>query len=306
MTTLDQLILTKVPFLTDGGIETELIHHDHFDLPQFSAFVLLFDEMGQAALSRYYNRYLDLAETRDRGFVLDTATWRANLGWAARLGLAEADIRQANRLAAALARDLKSRRAWSDQIVINGCLGPAGDGYGPGKILSPETAGELHAAQLETLAEEAVEMVTALTLTHTGEAIGIARRAQSLGLPVALSFTVELDGRLPVGQTLADAIAEVDDATGGAPLFYGINCAHPTHFLDRLRGAWLSRIGLIRANASAQSHKVLDAIAELDDGDPLEFGVLNADVARRLPNLKIIGGCCGADTRHIAAVATWV
>lgn len=304
MTALNLLLSTEKPFLTDGGLETELIFHDHLDLPLFSAFVLLFTAEGRDALRRYFNRFLDLAETTGRGFVLDTATWRANMGWAGALGLAEADIREANRLGAELAQDLRGARSWADRIVVNGCIGPGGDGYSAAQRFTPEAASDLHAPQIEALARGKVDMVTALTLTHTGEAIGILRRAAVVGLPAAISFTVELDGRLPSGQSLSDAIAEVDDATGGTAVYYGINCAHPTHFLDRLRGAWLGRIGVVRANASAKSHAELDVATVLDDGDPLEFGVLCADLSRRLPGLKVIGGCCGTDHRHVSAAAS--
>jgi S-methylmethionine-dependent homocysteine/selenocysteine methylase len=114
---------------------------------------------------------------------------------------------------------------------------------------------------------------------------------------------VETDGRLPDGTTLADAIARVDDTSGGSPLFYGINCAHPTHFADQLQDPWRDRIGLIRANASTLSHAELDQATELDDGDPEEFGLLNGALAAQLPGLRIVGGCCGSDCRHVAAVA---
>lgn len=303
MTPLDRLLATKRPFLNDGGLETELIYHDKLDLPQFAAFVLMRDEDGRQALRRYFNRYLDLAEAEGRGFLLDTPTWRANLSWAPKLGLGNAEIRAVNQQAVELARGLRGARSWADRILINGSIGPAGDGYAPDQQLTPEAAYDLHAPQLESFAAAKVDLATAATMTHVGEAIGLARRAQSLGLPIALSFTVETDGKLPVGTLLADAIAAVDDATGGAPIYYGINCAHPTHFAGILQGDWLQRIGLVRANASRLSHAELDVATELDDGDPEEFGTLHGELARLLPNLRVIGGCCGTDTRHVAAAA---
>lgn len=306
MAGLDQLLRSPRPWLSDGGLETELIWQDGIDLPLYSAFVLLFDPAGRQALARYFTRYLDLAEAQGRGFVLDTATWRANMGWAGAHGLSEADIRAVNRQAVDLAQDLRAARPWADRIAISGVVGPLADGYRPGAAPSAARAFDLHAPQIEALTQAGVDLIQALTLTTPGEALGIARRAMALGQPVALSFTLELDGRLPSGQTLTDAIAQIDDATGGAPVFYGINCAHPTHFLDRLRGAELARIGLIRPNASARSHAELEAARDLDAGDPLEFGVLCADVARRLPDLRILGGCCGTDVRHVAAAAGWV
>ena len=303
MSVLAQLLTTPEPFLTDGGIETTMIFDEGFDLPHFAAFVLYDSAEGRAALARYFNRYMDIADRAGRGFVLDTATWRANAGWADRLGLSPADVRAINRRAVEAARALRAGRALAGRIAINGCIGPADDGYAPGQLLSAEAAQALHRPQIEALAEAGADLATALTMTHVGEATGIARAAAAAGLPVALSFTLETDGRLPDGTGLGEAIAAVDAATGGSPVYYGINCAHPTHFADRLDGDWVGRIGVIRANASRRSHAELDEAADLDAGDPVEFGALHGQLARRLPQLRLLGGCCGTDHRHVEAVA---
>jgi S-methylmethionine-dependent homocysteine/selenocysteine methylase len=159
-------------------------------------------------------------------------------------------------------------------IVVSGCVGPRGDGYDPGAAMSPDRAQAYHARQIGALAGSEADMVTAITMTNAAEAIGVTRAARAAGMPVAISFTVETDGRLPTGQRLAEAIAEVDEATGGAPAYYMINCAHPTHFEPTLAGggAWLGRIRGIRANASRLSHAELDEAPELDDGNPAELG----------------------------------
>jgi S-methylmethionine-dependent homocysteine/selenocysteine methylase len=145
------------------------------------------------------------------------------------------------------------------------------------------------------------DFVNALTLTYSGEAIGIARAANAVGLPVAISFTVETDGRLPGGETLADAIAAVD---GSAKVdYFMVNCAHPTHFTGALAdGEWRDRVWGVRANASAKSHAELDEAEELDSGDPQELASHYPELRERLPNLRVAGGCCGTDERHIAAI----
>ena len=303
MTRLDALLSSDRPFLTDGGLETDLIFNDGCELPLFSAFVLLDSDEGRLTLRRYFDRYLDVAEASGRGFVLDTPTWRANAGWAGQHGRSIDDVRRINAAAVRLARDIRASRSWAERILINGSIGPAGDGYAVERRLTPEAAEALHAPQIESFAREGVDLAIALTMTHVGEAIGIATAARKLGLPFGLCFTVETDGCLPDGTTLGDAIAAVDDATGGSPLFHGINCAHPTHFAGQLSGAWLGRIGVIRANASRLSHAELDLATELDDGDPDEFGRLAGELVTGLPGLRIIGGCCGSDCRHVAAVA---
>jgi len=303
MASLDLLLGSEVPFLTDGGLETDLIFNDCYELPLFSAFVLLDSESGRAALKNYFDRYLDVAEEHGRGFVLDTPTWRANAGWAAQHGLSLDDIRQINTEAVRFAREIRSSRSWVDRILINGSIGPAGDGYSVERKLTPEVAQELHTPQIEAFAKECVDLAIALTMTHASEAIGVAKAAQALGVPIGICFTVETDGKLPDGTGLAEAIFAVENATDSSPIFYGVNCAHPTHFMGELVGPWLLRIGVIRANASILSHAELDTATELDDGDPDEFGRLYGSLAARLPSLRIVGGCCGSDCRHVAAVA---
>jgi S-methylmethionine-dependent homocysteine/selenocysteine methylase len=299
---LDRLLSSSNPFISDGGMETDLIFHEGADLPQFASFVLLDSDEGREMLRRYAVSYFDMAQAAGRGFVLGTPTWRANGGWGPKLGLGNAGIKDVNRRAVTFARDLRDAHPWRDHILLEGVLGPAGDGYAPDQLLTPTEAARLHSAQLETFAEGSVDIATAFTITHTGEAIGIAGRARELGLPFALSFTVETDGRLPTGQDLDSALDEVEAATDGYCQYYGINCAHPEHFEDQLPKDWLHRIGVIRPNASRCSHAELDEATELDDGDPEEFGLLYAKLAGRLPGLRVIGGCCGSDIRHIKAL----
>ena len=299
---LDRLFSSPEPFISDGGLETDLIFHEGAEMPLFASFVLLESPQGREMLRRYAVSYLDLAQAAKRSFVLGTPTWRANGGWGPKLGYDDPGIRDVNRRAVAFARDLRNAHPWRDHILIEGVLGPAGDGYAPEQLLTPIEAARLHSAPLETFAEEGVDIASAFTITHPGEAIGMVNRARDLGLPFALSFTVETDGRLPTGQDLDSALDEVETATGGYVRYYGINCAHPEHFSDQLPSRWLNRIGMVRLNASRCSHAELDDATELDDGDPQEFGALCAEMAKRLPRLRVVGGCCGSDIRHIKAL----
>jgi S-methylmethionine-dependent homocysteine/selenocysteine methylase len=142
-------------------------------------------------------------------------------------------------------------------------------------------------------------------MNYAEEAIGIASAAQKADLPVVISFTVETDGNLPTGQSLRSAIEQVDEATAGYPSYYMINCAHPTHFEHVLTGerAWLERIRGIRANASHRSHAELNEAPDLDDGNPVELGMQYSRLKDRLPNLNVMGGCCGTDHRHVQQIA---
>ena len=293
-------------FLTDGGIETSLIFHRGLDLPDFAAFVLLEDEKGIAELRRYYEPYLALARERGVGFVLESPTWRSSSRWGEGLGYSAERLDQVNRRGIELMRELRDEAdAPGTSFVISGCVGPQGDGYSPEELLTAEEAQRYHAPQIGSFAAAGVDMVTAITMTYPEEAIGFARAAVEAGIPSAVSFTVETDGRLPNGESLGEAIERTDDATDAAPAYYMINCAHPTHFDEVLDGAgeWVRRIRGLRANASTLSHAELDEADELDDGDPEDLGDRYAQLTEKLPALTVVGGCCGTDSRHVSAIA---
>ena len=295
---------TGRPWFSDGGLETDIIYNQGFDLPHFAAFSLLGDEAGEAALTRYFEGYMTLAAQNGTGFVLDTATWRAGQVWGERLGLGKSQVAAVNAAAVAYARGLRTR--WSHlPVVVNGVVGPSADGYRVDQEMSAWHARMAHAVQVEALAKAGADMITAMTMTHVTEAIGIAGAATAAGLPCVVSFTVGTEGRLPSGQPLDEAIYDVEQLET-PPLWYMVNCAHPDHFAALLDPSqhWTQRIGGIRANASRASHADLDQATELDAGNPQEFGALYADLAQRLPNLRVIGGCCGTDHRHIHAAGT--
>jgi len=291
-------------FVTDGGLETDLIFNRGIELPQFAAFVLLDDAAGMAALLDYYEGFVDIARERRAGFILDTPTWRANRDWGQRLGYDRARLADANKRWAEVLAEL--RAAWAPSglpIVLDGLLGPRGDGYVPGERMSAEEAAAYHGEQVASFADTAVEMVSVLTINYVEEAVGVAHAAAEHGLPSAISFTVETDGRLPSGQPLAEAIDQVDAESGTAPAYFMVNCAHPTHFEGVLDDAAIrERIRGVRANASTLSHAELDESEELDAGDPDDLAAGYERLRSQLPNLTVLGGCCGTDHRHVAAI----
>jgi len=293
-------------FVTDGGIETTLIFHHGLELPEFAAFDLLKNAEGTAQLRRYYEPYVRLAREQGLGLVLESPTWRANPDWAERIGYTRAELDTLNRKAIALMEGIRDEQDPGAPIVISGCVGPQGDGYEPDAILSAEKAELYHSMQIGTFAETAADMVTAITMTYSAEAIGVTRAARAGGLPVVISFTLETDGSLPSGQSLASAIEEVDRETDTTPAYYMINCAHPTHFEGALQsgGAWIERIGGLRTNASIKSHAELDEAEELDEGDPRDLATRHAALMEQLPRVNVLGGCCGTDDRHVAAICS--
>jgi S-methylmethionine-dependent homocysteine/selenocysteine methylase len=287
-------------FITDGGMETTLIFKQGLDLPHFAAFVLLDDPDGVEALRAYYRSYIEIAQNRGVGIVLDTPTWRANADWGEKLGYDAGALVDVNRRAVALLEELRTPEA-----RVSGCVGPRGDGYQVGEEMTADEARRYHAPQIETFARTSADLVSALTLTYAAEATGIVRTAGQL--PVVISFTVETDGGLPSGQPLGEAISQVDAETDGAADYFMVNCAHPTHFLEVLEPApWLERLRGVRANASKKSHAELDEAEELDEGDPRDLAARYLELGERLPNLTVVGGCCGTDHRHVDAMCAAV
>lgn len=286
--------------LTDGGLETTLIFHDGVDLPYFAAFPLLDSDEGNEVLDRYVDSYVDVARRYDVPLIVETPTWRASADWADLLGMTPEHLADLNRRSV----EAVASRSAGVELIPSGCVGPRGDGYVADLAMTADGARTYHRAQIEALRDGGAPVVTAITMTNSAEATGIAQAAADAGVASVISFTVETDGRLPSGETLGDAIRAVDDATGASPAYYMINCAHPTHFDATLEPSeWMRRIRGIRANASTMSHAELDEADELDAGDPVDLARRYERLRATFPHLTIFGGCCGTDTRHIAATA---
>jgi homocysteine S-methyltransferase len=297
--------LDKRLFITDGGLETTLIFHEGLDLPYFAAFDLLKSDKGRRVLQAYYERYAAMARSQAVGLILEAPTWRANPDWAHKLGYSDDTLAAANRQAIALLAHVRREyETAASPMVISGNLGPRGDGYRAEARMSANEARAYHLAQIATFAETEADMVAAFTINYTDEAIGIVQAAKSCELPIAISFTLETDGRLPAGDSLREAVERTDATTDSYVAYYMINCAHPTHFKNVLRdgGDWLTRIRGLRANASRRSHAELDEASNLDDGNPHELGAQYGALDRILPHIAVVGGCCGTDHRHVEEI----
>ncbi len=292
--------------LTDGGLETVLVFEDGLDLPAFAAFPLMDTEDGRNRLRRYFRDYLRVAAEAGAGFVLETPTWRANDDWGAQLGYSPGDLGRVAQQSVEMAQGLRADWDGDSRVLISGCIGPRGDGYVPGRTMSAPEAADYHRRQVGDLATAGADLVTTFTLSYVDEAIGIVAAAAERGIPAVVGLTVETDGRLPSGTPLGEAIEGVDRATGSAAAWFMVNCAHPEHVLAGLPDSdepWVSRIGAFRGNASRLSHAELDEAQELDDGDPDDLARGYLALRERMPALRVIGGCCGTDVRHVAAVA---
>ena len=295
-------------FITDGGMETVLVFQEGIEIAEFAAIDLMRRADGPGIVNAYMAPYVDIATSSGLGLVMETATWRASPDWGPKIGFADdEELAAANRMAVQLVQNMRvANETAATPIVVSGNIGPRGDGYDPGEIMTVAEATDYHSWQASIFAQTSADMLCALTMTNVNEATGVARAAQAVGMPVAISFTVETDGHLPTGQALSEAIEEVDAASGGYPAYFMINCAHPTHFVDKLTsgGDWVMRVRGLRANASKCSHEELDNAEVLDDGDPVELGGELAAIRRSLPHITVVGGCCGTDHRHIGEIAS--
>jgi S-methylmethionine-dependent homocysteine/selenocysteine methylase len=293
-------------FLTDSGLETFLYFDKGIDLPDFAVFPLLQKAEVRSELIAYMERHIDIALDAGVGFILETPTWRANADWGTKHGYNRDRLAEINRDSVELMQELvRNHETPQSKMVVSGNIGPRGDGYNPVALMTPDEAQAYHSEQIVTFAEAGADLVTALTITHVGEAVGITRAAQAADIPAVISFTTETDGCIPEGKDLGAAIRDVDDLTNKGPAYYMINCAHPTHFEGALAAGeeWITRLKGIRANASAKSHKELDNSTELDRGNPIELGAQYRNLRDQFPHVTVLGGCCGTDHHHIECIS---
>jgi len=289
-------------FLTDGGLETTLIFKHGIDLPHFASFDLLMKAEGRKVLQEYYLDYINISKPKCKGFILEAPTWRASPDWIEKIGYSFDQMDFINKTAISELEIIRDNHEKEDfKMPISACIGPRGDGYSPKNKMNSELAEEYHSHQIRILAETNADLVSALTINYIEEAIGIVNAAKKYNIPVVISYTVEIDGKLPSGESLKEAITTLDELTDNYVSYFMINCAHPNHFKNELKatGNWSGRIGGIRANASTKSHAELDESVTLDEGDKDDLAICYKDLKVLLPNLHVIGGCCGTDHTHM-------
>jgi homocysteine S-methyltransferase len=294
-------------FLTDTGLETTLIFRDHYELPSFASFVLLANDEGRQRMAEYYRSHAAIAQALGAGFIFESVGWRASSDWGKQIGYSPEALDEVNRDSIALMAEVQGEFDSSEMpTVLSGCIGPRGDAYNPASLMTEKEAETYHRHQIQTYSATEADMISALTLSYSAEAIGIVRAAAALDMPVAIAFTVETDGSLPSGMLLGDAIKSVDEATDAAAAYFMINCAHPTHFETVLddHADWVQRIRGLRANSSRKSHAELDESEELDAGDPDDLARGYARLRSRFPKLNVLGGCCGTDEFHLQRIAS--
>ena len=287
--------------LTWTGFETDLIFSHGAELPGFAAYPLLKNAQGRGLLQQGYQKVMAQATRVGAVAILESATWVANPDRGKAIGYGLEDLAEANRSALRLMAQTRNT-AGGPEVLLSANIGPREDAYAPQNRMSVAEAQDYHEMQLRWLADTEADFVTAYTMSYPAEAAGMVRAAQATELPIVVAFTVETDGRLPTGIALDEAIAKVDATTDGHASYFMVNCAHPSHIATALTAPLCrQRVCGLVANASRCSHTELDAASTLDQGNPTEFGIELADLARAHPQVRVLGGCCGTDMRHLAA-----
>ena len=291
-----------------GGIETWLQYMDGFELRHFCLFELLDDERGVACLTDFHRKIVEGAVAHGFGVINEGLHYRASRDWGKLIGYSREGLEEINIRGVEFYKDFAREYDNPDTpMIVGGVIGPRGDAYDVGRTPDATEAEDYHSEQILTLKKAGVDQLTALTFTSVEEAIGFTRAAKAADLPVVVSFFVKQGGRLSAGETLEEAIAKVDAATDSAPVYYMINCTHPTEFEPALTsGDWTLRLGGFMPNAVAMDTLSLCKLGHIEDGDPEELGGQMADLARRFPHVHVWGGCCGTDGRHIGQIARQV
>ncbi len=290
---------TETKFLIWAGTGTDLIFNRNIELPGFASFPLLERAETRAVLKDQMVELTGLASKMGLASIVDAPTWMANAKRAAALGYDATQLDAINQDAVALMCEVRDEAA--GDVLVSACIGPARDPYTQEPPMTVEEAHAYHQPQVNSVKTAGADLATAYTFNQASEAAGVARAAKQAGLPLIVSFVVETDGNLNNGQRLDDAISEVDALTEASPIFYMVNCAHPSHFRSSLTDN--PRLRGVVVNASRCSHEELDEADALDAGDPEELGREVAELFAFHPAMTVFGGCCGTDMRHLSEMA---
>jgi homocysteine S-methyltransferase len=302
-----KLLAASPVILGEGAVIERLRRSGNIQLDEHVVnSALIYQEAGRSALEAICRQYLEIGQRHNLPLLLSTPTWRAGRDRIAAAGLTGCDLNGDNFHFLAEIRD--SYGDYAGQVAICGLMSCRGDAYKPEDAMTAIAAAEFHAFQAEALAKAGVDLLLAATLPAVSEAIGLARAQAATGLPYMVSFVARPEGTLLDGTPLNEAIATIDAAVSPCPLAYMINCTHASVFRSAMRNEINSSplvrervIGLL-ANTAALSPEELDASPELVEEAPETFGSAVSALHGEL-GIKVLGGCCGTDQRHIDCLA---
>ncbi len=301
-------VLRRAPVVLTEGAVIERLRRDRAVTlgPHVLNLALLYDADGRRRLTRLYRQYLDIGQAYNLPMLVLTPTWRANPERVRAAGLADCDV---NADAARCMTALRSSYGpYAKHVYVGGLLGPRGDAYSAADALATDDAYAFHRPQAAALAAAGVDFLLAATLPAVGEALGMARALAACDCPYVLSFIVRPDGTCLDGTPLHEAIRRIDGKVRPPPTAYMVNCVHPTVFAAALEAARVQdahvceRVVGLQANTSPLSPEELDGRPDLDRTAPEDFAAAMIELHGWF-GLRVLGGCCGTDDRHIAALA---
>jgi homocysteine S-methyltransferase len=293
--------------LGEGAVIERLRRNSEFDLdPHLVNSAFIYDKDKRAALSGIYRQYLDIGLKYNLPLLLSTPTWRASRECIEKAGYEKTDVNGDNfRVLDGMRKRLGE---YAHKIVICGLLSCRGNSYNPSEALTSKDAYEFHSWQADRLAEAGVDLLLAATLPALTEATGLAAALAATGKPYIISFVFHPEGTLLDTTPLKDAVSIIDTDVNPKPIAYMANCTHASIFRTAIMHETNSsatvrkRVAGLLANTAALKPEELDNSEELVEEDPQTFGKSVADLHAEL-GLKILGGCCGTDDRHIDNLA---
>ena len=303
-----EAVKTEPVILTEGAVIERLNRDERIQLdPDIVNSGLIYDSHSREALSDVYRQYIDIGLFYDLPMITLAPTWRANPERIRKSGFYEKSHLNAD--CVRFLDDIRqSYGAYASAIFVGGLMACRGDAYQPGEALSRDEAADFHKQQARELADADTDFIMAATLPAISEALGLAAAIANCGHPYVVSFIIQPDGSLLDGTPLHEAIARLDAEIQPQPLFYMVNCVHPSvfektlHQIIRTSPGVKHRIAGLQANTSAKSPEELDGLSYLDTAEPGEFADAMLSLHTDL-GMKIIGGCCGTDNRHMEETA---
>lgn len=308
MTDFDKVYAREI-ILTEGSMVERLHRSGDVELDPFILHAgLIYTSGGRRQLEKIYRQYADIAQKYKLPMILLAPTWRANPERIAQSTFSE-KISSINQDAVQFMSDIRqSYGAYADSILIAGMMACRGDAYKAEEALSEDEAYQFHRIQAKQLAESEIDFIRVATLPAASEAIGLARVLAECKKPYTLSFVVRPNGNLLDGTPLWQLIEKIDSEISPRPLSYTINCVHPSVMATAMESigtrsiSAMERINGFQANTSAKSPEELDGAAELDSAEPEDLAQQIFELQQKY-HLKVVGGCCGTDNRHIEALA---
>ncbi len=300
-----ELLWNSEAILTEGAIIERLRRNPLLTLnPYVYHAGFVYEQSGRYHLEKLYRQYIDAGFSSDLPILICTPTWRAGKERTEKAGYPDVN-QDAFRFMDNIRRTYGE---YADKIFIGGLIGPKGDAYHPEEALSEDEALAYHRFQIQELMQTGADFLMAATLPALSEAVGISRAMAESGIPYIPSFVIRPSGTLLDGTPLHKAVSVIDSQVTPPPLCYLVNCVHPSVFHEAVSHEMKNmpdickKIAGLQANTSAKSPEELENSEQLETENPSSFAESMLELHKSF-GIKILGGCCGTDDRHIREIA---